>query len=113
MSDHMIVEEAARDRDVLVLACIDVADQVPSDGMRERLVAALGDAGVVPDVPVGQPFDPRRHEAAGRIPTSDASLHNTIAAIERPGWVDRGGRRLRLPRVLVHRFDTTTGGGRP
>lgn len=106
MSAHADAASAPRDREVLVRACIDVADQVASDGMRERLVAALVDAGVVPDAPVGQRFDPARHEAAGLVPTTESSLHNTIAVIERPGWVDRG-RRLRLPRVLVHRFEAS------
>lgn len=112
MSGHAGATSAPRDREVLVQACIDVADQVTSDGVRERLVAALVEAGVVPDAPVGQRFDPGQHEASGLVPTADASLHNTIAVIERPGWVDRG-RRLRLPRVLVHRLEATAAGGRP
>ncbi len=49
---------------------------------------------------------------AGLVPTAESSLHNTIAVIECPGWVDRG-HRLRLPRVLVHRFEASAARVRP
>jgi hypothetical protein len=91
-----------RDRSILVEACIEVSDAVPSASLREELLEALERAGVqAVEVPAGEPFDPKRHRAAGRVPTAAPERENLVAETERPGFVDRG-RRLRPPSVLVY-----------
>jgi hypothetical protein len=90
------------DRAALVRACIYVRDRVTSRALSDRLAAALGDAGVTVVEPVGDRFDPARHEAGGATPAADPALTGTIAAVEVPGYVDRGGRVLRAPVVTVY-----------
>lgn len=93
---------AERDRSILVEACIEVSDVVPSASLREELLEALERAGVqAVDVPRGEPFDPKRHRAAGRVPTAARERENLVAETERLGFVDRG-RRVRPPSVLVY-----------
>jgi molecular chaperone GrpE (heat shock protein) len=62
----------------------------------------MSDAGVKVVEPVGERFDPSRHEAGGTTPTKDPKLAGTIAAVEVPGYSDRGGRVLRAPVVTVY-----------
>jgi hypothetical protein len=90
------------DRAALVRACIYVRDRVTSRALADRLAAALRDAGVTVVEPVGDRFDPSRHEAGGATPASDPSLTGTIAAVEVPGYIDRTGRVLRAPVVTVY-----------
>jgi hypothetical protein len=90
------------DRAALVRACIYVRDRVTSRALADRLAAALRDAGVTVVEPVGDRFDPSRHEAGGATPVSDPSLTGTIAAVEVPGYIDRSGRVLRAPVVTVY-----------
>jgi molecular chaperone GrpE (heat shock protein) len=52
--------------------------------------------------PAGDRFDPSRHAAGGATPSGDPSLTGTIAAVEVPGYIDRGGRVLRAPVVTVY-----------
>jgi GrpE len=97
-----------RERAALVKACVNVSDLV-TGAPREQLVDALIEAGVNPiEVPAGERFDSSRHHAVGRVLTSDRSLHNLVAEMERAGYVDHG-RRLRYPDVLVW----AAGGGAP
>jgi hypothetical protein len=79
-----------------------VRDRVTSRALADRLATALRDAGVTVVEPVGDRFDPARHEAGGATPVSDPSLTGTIAAVEVPGYVDRSGRVLRAPVVTVY-----------
>lgn len=90
------------DRAALVRACIYVRDRVTSRALADRLAAALRDAGVNVVEPVGDRFDPARHEAGGATPATDPSQTGTIAAVEVPGYVDRSGRVLRAPVVTVY-----------
>jgi hypothetical protein len=99
------------DRAALVRACIYVRDRVTSRALADRLAAALRDAGVTVVEPVGDRFDPARHEAGGATPAADPSLTGTIAAVEVPGYVDRTGRVLRAPIVTV--YQAGTGGAKP
>jgi hypothetical protein len=93
------------DRAVLVRACMDVSDAVPSAALREQLVDALAGVGVVPvEVATGERFDSSRHRAVGRVGTSDRACHDLVAKTERAGYVDRG-KRLRYPEVLVFNAD--------
>jgi hypothetical protein len=92
---------AERERSILVATCIEVSDTVPSTSLREELLEALERVGVEAiTVRAGEPFDPKRHRAAGRVPTAEPERENLVAETERPGFVDRG-RRLRPPSVLV------------
>jgi hypothetical protein len=75
---------------------------VTSRALADRLAAALRDAGVNVVEPVGERFDPARHEAGGATPTKDPTQTGTIAAVEVPGYVDRTGRVLRAPVVTVY-----------
>jgi hypothetical protein len=97
------------DRAALVRVCIYVRDRVTSRALADRLATALNDAGIVAVEPVGDRFDPARHEAGGATPTRDPKLVGTIAAVEVPGYTDRGGRVLRPPIVTVYQAAT----GRP
>src|SRR5215471_8103457 len=61
-------QEAHRDRDVLVAACIDACDSVTSQAIRQRLLEALAEVGVTAvDVPAGTRFDPAEHRAADTL----------------------------------------------
>ena len=97
------------DRAALVRACIYVRDRVTSRALADRLAAALRDAGVNVVEPVGERFDPARHEAGGATPTKDPTQTGTIAAVEVPGYVDRSGRVLRAPVVTVYQGGTGAG----
>jgi molecular chaperone GrpE len=93
---------AASDRRRLVLACIEVADQVGSEMLRERLHDALDGVGVRPFRADGEPFDPARHESAGTVPTDDAAQDGLVAVTQSEGYADRDG-VVRVPKVLVWR----------
>jgi hypothetical protein len=97
------------DRAALVRACIYVRDRVTSRALADRLAAALRDAGVTVVEPVGERFDPARHEAGGATPTKDPTQTGTIAAVEVPGYVDRTGRVLRAPVVTVYQAGAGSG----
>jgi hypothetical protein len=94
-----------------VRACIYVRDRVTSRALADRLAAALRDAGVTVVEPVGDRFDPARHEAGGATPSSDPSMTVTIAAVYVPGYVDRTGRVLRPPVVTVYQAGGGGSGG--
>lgn len=95
--------DAERDRDVLIQACIEVSDRVPSTGLRDELLDALAEVGVTPvEAAPGDPFDSSRHRAAAGVATDDSTRDNVIVKTERAGYVDRG-RRLRVPEVLVYK----------
>ncbi len=89
------------DRGVLVQACIYVRDRVTSAALAARLDQALRQVGVNSVEPAGQRFDPSHHEAGGALPTADDALVGTIAAVEAPGYADRGV-LLRPPVVTVY-----------
>jgi len=93
--------DSERDRAILIKACIEVADLLDSDALREQLLDALAEIGVRPVVVApGEPFDSSRHRAVGRLPTPDAESHNLVVGTERAGFFDHG-RRLRWPDVVV------------
>jgi GrpE len=90
------------DRATLVQAAIYVRDRVTSKALADRLGMALRDAGVETLEPTGVRFDPAHHEAGGAAPSDDPSKIGSIAAVEVPGYADRGGRILRAPVVTVY-----------
>jgi hypothetical protein len=89
------------DRAVLVRACIYVRDRITSKALADRLGAALQEAGVSAVEPAGERFDPAHHEAGAATPSDDPGKVGTIAAVEVPGYRDRG-RVLRAPVVTVY-----------
>src|SRR5690349_5802167 len=93
---------AEADRATLVQAAIYVRDRVTSKALADRLGMALRDAGVETLEPTGARFDPAHHEAGGAAPSDDPSKIGSIAAVEAPGFADRGGRILRAPVVTVY-----------
>jgi hypothetical protein len=93
---------AEADRATLVQAAIYVRDRVTSKALADRLGMALRDAGVETLEPTGARFDPAHHEAGGAAPSEDPSKIGSIAAVEVPGYADRGGRILRAPVVTVY-----------
>jgi len=95
-------EQIAADRAALVRACIYVRDRMTSKALADRLGAALADAGVTTVAPTGVPFDPGKHEAGGAVAAEEPAQAGTIAAVEVPGYTDRGGRVLRAPVVTVY-----------
>jgi GrpE protein len=98
------------DRLTLVMACIEVADQVDSLMLRERLADALAEAGVESYEPDGERFDPEVHDAVGRRLTDDATLDGIVAGTQRPGYRD-GDTDVRAAEVLVWRHDAGRSGG--
>jgi hypothetical protein len=93
---------ADTDRNTLIQAVIYVRDRVTSKALADRLGTALRDAGVETLEPTGVRFDPAHHEAGGSVPSDDPAKVGSIAAVEVPGYADRGGRILRAPVVTVY-----------
>jgi molecular chaperone GrpE len=63
--------------------------------------------------PLGERFDPARHEAAGVVPASDGQAPGTVVEVHRPGYVDGTGALVRAAVVTVARApddDETRGG---
>jgi molecular chaperone GrpE (heat shock protein) len=94
-------ESDAMDRASLIQVCIYLRDRMTSVALADRLDRALAEVGVQLIDPTGQPFDPAWHEAGGTVPTADDSLVGTVAAVEAPGYADRGV-LLRPPVVTVY-----------
>lgn len=100
-----VPERASHDRDVLVAACVDLADAVSSGSLRRRLREALSQAGVrTVEIQEGCAFDASSSRVVDRVLTQDPALNNRVAGMERPGYIDRG-RRLRLPEVSVYKLE--------
>jgi hypothetical protein len=89
------------DREALVRACIYVRDRLTSKALADRLGSALREVGVSAVEPAGERFDPSHHEAGGAAPSKDPEKVGRIAAVEVPGYSDRG-RVLRPPVVTVY-----------
>ncbi|GAA4567534.1 nucleotide exchange factor GrpE [Planotetraspora kaengkrachanensis] len=102
--DRLLAAEPGRD--ALVDACVRFRDQLGERHplLADRLLDALGPAGVREIGADGQPFDGRVHEAVDVVPTADPRLHDVVASTERPGYVD-GDRVVRVPRVSVYRLE--------
>ena len=91
------------DRASLVQTCIYLRDRVTSTALASRLDQALTEVGVAALEPAGERFDPGHHEAGGTVSTGDDALAGTIAAVEAPGYADRGV-LLRAPVVTVYQL---------
>ena len=94
----------ARDRELLVDACIGAFDVTESGAVRRQLLDALRRAGVdLVEVPSNARFDPTKHRAADTRATDREALDGLVIETERLGFVDRG-RRVRWPEVVVYKF---------
>ncbi|GIG61593.1 hypothetical protein Lfu02_59650 [Longispora fulva] len=91
-----------RERDALVREMVYLRDRLTSDALSGRLGRALADAGVETVSPLGERFDPARHEAGGSVPAPDPGRIGRIAAVEVPGYTDHAA-VLRAPVVTVYR----------
>ncbi|MGH3729411.1 MAG: hypothetical protein ACRDTU_11775 [Micromonosporaceae bacterium] len=97
-------EQSDGERSTLIQTCIYVRDRATSKALQDRLGWALQEVGVATVSPAGARFDPAHHEAGGSATTNDPSRVGTIAAVEVPGYIDRGV-VLRAPVVTVYRQD--------
>lgn len=95
--------DTTRQRADLVSALIAIRDQLGSDVLRSQAGEALQRAGISEVRPDGHRFDPQWHQAVDQVLTTDQTLDGTIAATERPGYVE-GTRVIRLPEVVVYRL---------
>jgi molecular chaperone GrpE len=82
------------------------AEDVTGDGLVEgfrlvhaELTAALARAGIEPFSPLGEPFDPERHEAIAQTPREGAAA-GTVIEVYQQGW-SLGEGVLRPARVVV------------
>jgi hypothetical protein len=96
-----IQETDATDRASLIQVCVYLRDRMTSVALADRLDRALAEVGVRLLDPTGQPFDPAWHEAGGTVPTTDDNRVGLVAAVEAPGYADRGV-LLRPPVVTVY-----------
>ena len=55
--------------------------------VRQQFLATLDGLGVARVDPLGQPFDPARHEAVANVPASAAAPAGHVAGVVRPGYV--------------------------
>jgi len=55
--------------------------------VRQQFLATLDGLGVVRVDPLGQAFDPARHEAVANVPPSDAAPAGHVAGVVRPGYL--------------------------
>jgi hypothetical protein len=94
----------------LARAAIDVRDRVRNPALAERLGAGLEATGWTSVDPTGDRFDPTRHVAVDREPTSDAGLGGLIATVERVGYLGPDGEVVRPPEVVVYAYAATGGG---
>jgi hypothetical protein len=97
---------AREERAVLVDLCVELEDLLPQPALREKVHRALAKVGVTASEPVGDIFDPEHHCSVGSMPTGDPELHDHVASVERCGFNDHG-RELRIPDVIVWRYDAT------
>lgn len=96
------LEQTKAERGTLVQTCIYVRDRATSKAIADRLGWALQEVGVSTVAPTGVTFDPAHHEAGGSTATHEPTKVGTIAAVEVPGYVDRGV-VVRAPVVTVYR----------
>jgi molecular chaperone GrpE len=84
---------------------VDTATVVEGVEMVEKkLLKALTGAGLEVVDPVGEPFDPSRHEAVGTEPAAGQDDDHTVARVYQRGYVF-GGQLLRPARVVVKQYN--------
>lgn len=96
------IDQLGAERRTLINTCIYVRDRATSQAIADRIGAGLAEAGVATVSPVGERFDPTRHEAGGTTAAPDPSHDGVIAVVETLGYADRAA-ILRNPIVTVYR----------
>lgn len=96
------IDQLNTERRTLVDTCIYVRDRATSQAISDKIGTGLTQAGIATMSPVGERFDPTRHEAGGTTPATDPSHDGLIAAVETVGYADRTA-VLRNPIVTVYR----------
>ncbi|MFD0559369.1 GrpE protein [Stackebrandtia endophytica] len=96
------IDQLSNERRTLVNTCIYVRDRSTSQAIADRIGTGLTEAGITTVAPVGERFDPTRHEAGGTTPAPDPSHDGVIAVVETLGYNDRNT-MLRNPIVTVYR----------
>ena len=96
------IDQLNTERRTLIDTCIYVRDRATSQAISDKIGSGLTQAGVATVSPVGERFDPTRHEAGGTTPAADAAHDGLIAAVETVGYADRTA-VLRNPIVTVYR----------
>lgn len=83
------------------------------DDFAERIGETMDSLGVeAMGVTEGDPFDRRRHQASGRVPTSDESLDKCVASVVHEGyWASGTEKPVVYAKVRVHQYQAseTTG----
>lgn len=69
----------------------DKAWRVGVEGIYGQLQRLLESYGVTTVNPLGEPFDPHRHEAIGTSPVTDKKKQDTVVAVLQHGYELRGG----------------------
>jgi molecular chaperone GrpE len=72
--------------------------------VEKKLFKSLGSAGLQVLDPVGEPFDPARHEAVATEPTPNQAEDHQVARVYQRGYVF-AGQLLRPARVVVKQFN--------
>src|SRR3989344_1056407 len=65
-----------------------------------QLLKALQDNGLTEVAPLGEPFDPARHESVGSVPVSKKEDHDTVIEVLAKGYA-LNGKIVRPPRVKI------------
>jgi len=79
-----------------VLDAVEVVDK--------KMMKALAAAGLEIINPVGEPFDPERHEAVSIAPAASAAEDHLVAQVFQPGYLFKG-QLLRAARVVVKQWN--------
>ncbi|CAM3559311.1 nucleotide exchange factor GrpE [Stackebrandtia soli] len=96
------IDQLNTERRTLINTCIYVRDRATSQAIADKIGAGLQSVGVATVTPVGERFDPTRHEAGGTTPAPDPAHDGLIAVVETAGYTDRAA-VLRSPIVTVYR----------
>jgi molecular chaperone GrpE len=120
-----VAKEVERGRRVMLVELLDVLDNLErataaarNGGDRQALIdgvdlvqkqfaSRLAGFGATRIEPVGQPFDPRFHEAVTTVPTTDPAEDGRVVGVVRPGYV-MGDEVLRAAQVAVASCDAST-----
>jgi molecular chaperone GrpE len=73
-----------------------------SDGVslvRDQFFQAMDQFGVERFSPLGEPFDPNKHDAMGMVPVDDPTQHKIIIEVHQPGF--RAGETILRPAVVL------------
>jgi hypothetical protein len=96
------IDQLHAERRTLIDTCMYVRDRATSQAIADKIGAGLSEAGVATIAPVGERFDPTRHEAGGTTAAPDPAHDGVIAVVETVGYADRAA-ILRNPIVTVYR----------